>query len=100
MTYMHTYTRAPIYTYPYTGVSPHGFNVWEGNRECKGRDKEDTKDITNCNGIDAAQQCKMKFMSVEASVYGKEDGHGANWHPPRAFHMLRGEFIAYLYVDN
>ena len=81
----------------YRAVSPHGFNVWESNRECKGRDKADTKDITNCNGIDAAQQCKMKFMSLEASLYGKEDGRGANWHPTRAFHMLRGEFITFLY---
>jgi len=82
----------------YAGVSPHGLNVWESNRLCKGRDKADTKDITNCNGIDAAQKCKLHFMTKEASVYGKEDGHGANWHPTRAFHMLRGEAITWLYT--
>ena len=48
-------------------MAPHGFNVWEQNELCKGRDKEDKKDITNCNGIDAAQQCKMRFMTLEAS---------------------------------
>ncbi len=34
-------------------------------------------------------------MSVEASYYG--GGHGANWHPSAAFHLLRGEFIAWIY---
>lgn len=82
----------------YFGVHPHGFNVWENNNMCKGRDKEDTKDITGCNGIDAAQKCKMKFMSVEASWYGKEDKRGANWHPSRAFHMLRGEAMTWIYT--
>ncbi len=51
---------------------------------------------TNCNGLEAAQGCKMKFMSKEAAVYGA--GHGANWHPTRAFHMLRGEAISWLYT--
>lgn len=27
--------------------------------------------------------------------FGKEDGRGANWHPPRAMHMLRGEIIVW-----
>ena len=82
----------------YAGVSPHGLNVWENNKLCQGRDKADTRDITNCNGIDAAQQCKLHFMTKEASYYGKEDRHGANWHPTRAFHMLRGEAISWLYT--
>ena len=25
-------------------------------------------------------------------------GHGADWHPSRAFHMLRGEAVAWLYL--
>ena len=82
----------------YKGVSPHGFNVWEPNPLCKGRNKEDTADITNCNGIDAAQGCKLRFMSHEASVYGSDSGGGANWHPTRGFHMLRGEAISWLYT--
>ena len=82
----------------YQAVSPHGFNVWESNPNCRSRDKQDKQDITGCNGIDAAQQCKLKFMTKEASVYGQEGGHGANWHPTRAFHMLRGEAISWLYT--
>ena len=34
-------------------------------------------------------------MSQEATHYGS--GHGANWHPSAAFHLLRGEFIVWLY---
>jgi len=91
----HTYNDG---SHDYSGVSPHGFNVWEPNPLCTGRDKDDTKDITNCNGIDAAQGCKLRFMSHEASVYGSDSGGGANWHPTRAFHMLRGEAIVWLYT--
>ena len=81
----------------YKAVAPMGFNVWEGNPNCKTRDKDDTKDVTGCNGIDAAQGCKMKFMTKEAASYGSDNGKGANWHPTRAFHMMRGEMIAWLW---
>lgn len=81
----------------YRAAAPIGFNVWESNPLCKGRDKEDTKDITNCNGIDSAQGCKMRFMTKEAAAYGSDTGKGANWHPTRAFHLLRGEAISWLY---
>ena len=40
----------------------------------------------------------MKFMTHEAGLYGSDDGRGANWHPTRAFHMLRGEAISWLYT--
>ena len=81
----------------FKSVAPLGFNVWEQNPLCKGRDKDDTKDITNCNGIDGAQGCKLHFMTKEAAAYGSDNGRGANWHPTRAFHMLRGEFISWLW---
>ncbi len=29
--------------------------------------------------------------------YGSLDGRGANWHPTRAFHMLRGEAIVWIF---
>lgn len=61
--------------------------------------KKDGKgsELSNCNGIDAAQGCTMKFMTHEAGLYGSDSGKGANWHPTRAFHMLRGEAIAWLH---
>lgn len=31
------------------------------------------------------------------SRYGSDNGQGANWHPTRAFHMLRGEAIAWIF---
>jgi hypothetical protein len=81
----------------YSGVGAHGFNVWEGNPKCKSM-KENGDVISHCNGIDAAGGCALRFMSKEASWFGKEDHSGANWHPTRAFHMLRGEAIAWLYT--
>jgi hypothetical protein len=80
----------------YRSVGAHGFNVWEQNPKCQS--KKDGKETTNCNGIDAAQVCTMKFMTSEAGAYGSDNGKGANWHPTRAFHMLRGEAIAWLYT--
>jgi hypothetical protein len=50
------------------GVWAHGFNVWEGNPLCHSVNK-DGKPTTGCSGIDAAQECKMKFMTKEASTY-------------------------------
>jgi hypothetical protein len=29
--------------------------------------------------------------------YGSDNQQGANWHPTRAFHMLRGEAIAWIF---
>lgn len=81
----------------YSGLGAHGFNVWEANSNCK-TTAEDGSKKERCNGIDAAAGCTMRFMSLEASWFGKEDKHGANWHPTRAFHMLRGEAIAWLYT--
>jgi hypothetical protein len=37
-------------------------------------------------------------MTLEASLYGSDNQRGANWHPTRAFHMLRGEAIAWIYA--
>eukprot|EP01033_Poteriospumella_lacustris_P007520 gene7520-5406_t len=45
-----------------------------------------------------ALSCKLHFMTKEASIFGQESGRGANWHPPRAMHMLRGEIIAWQYA--
>ena len=43
--------------------------MWEGNPKCQTIGK-DGKPSSGCNGIDAAQGCKMKFMTKEAAVYG------------------------------
>lgn len=47
-------------------IAYHGFNVWENNPKCKF--KKDGKDSTGCNGIDAAQECTLKFMTHEAGL--------------------------------
>eukprot|EP01039_Chlorochromonas_danica_P000001 gene1-1_t len=78
----------------YTNSGLLGFNVWEKNGQCE-IPKGDG--VVNCNGLDAVEGCTMKFMTHEASVFGQPSGRGAGWHPPRAFHMLRGEAIAWLY---
>ena len=78
----------------YSGIAPHGFNVWESNPNCKCM--KDGKEITGCTGIDAAEGCSLKFMTKEASYYGM--GGGRAHHPTRAFHMLRGEAITWLYT--
>ena len=64
----------------------------------QGSDKVDTKDISKCNGIDAAQQCKMRFLLKDEGVNGQDGGSDAIWHLTRAFHMLRGGFMAWQYM--
>lgn len=81
----------------YHGTSPHGFNVWEQNPKCEFINKEG-KPAKKCSGIDATQHCALRFMTKEAAVYGSDEGTGAGWHPSRAFHMLRGEAISWLYT--
>eukprot|EP00596_Hydrurales_sp_CCMP1899_P002357 CAMPEP_0119036640 /NCGR_PEP_ID=MMETSP1177-20130426/4488_1 /TAXON_ID=2985 /ORGANISM="Ochromonas sp, Strain CCMP1899" /LENGTH=265 /DNA_ID=CAMNT_0006996807 /DNA_START=719 /DNA_END=1513 /DNA_ORIENTATION=- len=73
-------------------VGAHGFNVWEGNPKCSVPGK------TPCSGVDASQGCSMKFMTMEAGLYGSSNGKGAAWHPPVGFHLLRGEAISWLYT--
>jgi hypothetical protein len=51
----------------YSHIGAHGFNVWEENGECEWEKNGEHK--KGCNGIDAAQDCKMKFMSKEAAEY-------------------------------
>eukprot|EP01038_Epipyxis_sp_PR26KG_P007904 gene7904-10729_t len=84
------------WTSHYKGIGIHGFNVWEKNKHnsCV----KDNKTIHDCAAIDVAQKCSLKFMTKEASWYGSDDHRGANWHPTRAFHMLRGEAIVWLYA--
>eukprot|EP01032_Pedospumella_encystans_P008276 gene8276-9842_t len=80
----------------YKGVGMMGFNVWEQNSHCRFKNPKNGKD-ESCNGIDAVEGCSMKFMTHEASLYGSDNQKGANWHPTRAFHMLRGEAIAWIF---
>ena len=35
----------------------------------------------------------------EASVYGNPTGHGKSWHPPVGMHLVRGETLAYNYIN-
>lgn len=42
----------------YSGIAPHGFNVWQGNPLCEYIDK-DGKKISGCNGIDIATKHKV-----------------------------------------
>lgn len=92
---VHRFSAWTKYDPAYAKIGYHGFNVWEPNPKC---------DIlkpskTSCSGMDAAQGCKMKFMTKEAAYYGAtESTKGANWHPTRGFHMLRGEAISWLYA--
>jgi len=80
----------------YKGVGMMGFNVWEQNQHCRFKNPKSGKEEA-CNGIDSVEGCAMKFMTKEASLYGSDNGQGANWHPTRAFHMLRGEAIAWIF---
>jgi hypothetical protein len=38
---------------------------------------------------------QLQFFTIDR--YGSLDGRGAAWHPTRAFHMLRGEAIVWIF---
>lgn len=79
----------------YGGLGVLGFNVWEENPltiHWRGGGKLSGHGI----GSTCAEKGGMKFMTKEAAVFGR--GAGARWHPSRAFHLLRGEFIAWLFT--
>jgi hypothetical protein len=60
----------------FRSVGAHGFNVWEPNPKssCTVAKKEkNSNNVTyekrdKCTGIDAAQECSLKFMTHEAGV--------------------------------
>jgi hypothetical protein len=84
----------------YKGLGTYGFNVWMSNAKCTAYDIAGTVTKTGCTGADVGMTCAedtvkkgLKFMTSEAAEYGA--GKGANWHPTRGFHMLRGEAITF-----
>mmetsp|Transcript_1648 Transcript_1648/g.2635 ORF Transcript_1648/g.2635 Transcript_1648/m.2635 type:complete len:589 (+) Transcript_1648:1216-2982(+) len=81
----------------YSGIGIHGFNVWEKNKHCTFVNEKTKLTESGCNGIDSVQKCALRFMTKEAAEYGSGK-NGAKWHPSRAFHLLRGEAIAWLYT--
>lgn len=41
-----------------------------------------------------------KWITAEGSYYAGEEGkRGKNWHPPAGMHLLRGEVLAYNYLN-
>lgn len=89
-----SYARFGASSRDYKSVAAMGFNVWEKNSVCERIDPKTNVSQKGCTAADVVS-CSMHFMTKEASIFGKEDGRGANWHPPRAMHMLRGEIIVW-----
>lgn len=48
-----------------------------------------------CTAAAVFDSCALRFLNAEVKKYGL--GHGANWHPTIAIHLLRGELIVWLY---
>ena len=78
-------------------MGPHGFNFWGHSS-------------TLCNkggGCDAVSKIGGCFadggphwQTAEASWYAMDPRRrGKSWHPPTGMHLLRGEIMAYLYVQ-
>jgi len=77
-------------------VGAHGFNVWQENDLCEYTNEKGEK-VTKCSPEQIATVCgRLKFFSKEAAYYDNPNHGGAKHHPTKAFHMWRGESIAYL----
>lgn len=66
-------------------LAPSGFNVWQENPVSK-----------KC-GADMVDPAP-RFFTKEAGWYDNPSQHGARHHPTKAFHMFRGEAIAFLHA--
>ena len=75
-----------------SSVGPHGFNDMERNYRCTR-----LNGTTGCNGRDVIGNCQLKFMTREAALYGSGSKKLNDKGMSRAFHMLRGEAISWLY---
>eukprot|EP01038_Epipyxis_sp_PR26KG_P015090 gene15090-20305_t len=89
-----------VYGHLYNGAGPHGYSVWgKSNTLCF----NDLKNTTGCTAIDVAGVCHYQggphWMVQETSWYGKDDKQGKGWHPPTGMHMIRGEILAYNYLN-
>jgi hypothetical protein len=68
-----------------TSVAPSGFNVWQSNP------------VTKIPGVDMVKE-SARFFTKEAGWYDNPGKGGAPHHPTKAFHMMRGESIAFLHA--
>lgn len=66
-------------------TAPSGFNVWQ------------TNPVTKKPGVDSVLPT-TRFFTAEAGWYDNPGKNGARHHPTKAFHMMRGESIAYLHA--
>ena len=76
-------------------VGPHGFNDMERNYRCTRENG-----TTGCSGREVLEDvCTLKFMSKEASFYSDDNNGGFSSRAmTRAFHLLRGEAMSWLYA--
>ena len=74
---------------------PHGFNDMERNYRCMR-----VNGTTGCSGREVLEDvCSLKFMSKEASIYSDDkSGSFSSKAMTRAFHLLRGEAMSWLYA--
>ena len=80
----------------YRGIfGPHGFNDMERNYRCTRQNG-----TTGCSGREVLEDvCTLKFMSKEASRYSDDKGGSFSGKAmTKAFHLLRGEAMSWLYA--
>lgn len=90
---------AGVYGHLYNGAAPHGYSVWaHSNTRCK--------NLGNGSGCDAMEmkgECQHDggphWMVQETATYSKVGGKGRAHHPSAGMHKMRGEVLAYNYVN-
>lgn len=88
-----------------SSLSPSGFNVWSMMSNCPynltdkhGKPTYATHNCDASNFMETVPENVPYFFSHEGGIYDNPSGRGAGHHPPKAFHMWRGEAIAYIHV--
>ena len=86
-------------------VAPSGFNVWTASKPCpygltdKNGQHTYASDVCDAsNFMNTKPEKTPRFFSHEAGRYDNPTGRGAGHHPTKAFHMWRGEAIAFMHV--
>ena len=78
-------------------AAPWGFNFWAHSSTLCDNGK-------GCDAVSVIGQCAAnggpRWITQDAAYYAGEKGkHGKTWHPSSGMHLLRGETLAFNYVQ-
>mmetsp|Transcript_6875 Transcript_6875/g.10326 ORF Transcript_6875/g.10326 Transcript_6875/m.10326 type:complete len:611 (+) Transcript_6875:45-1877(+) len=81
------------------GLAVLGSDAWRVHKPevCAGIIEYDKKITCGMGRLSANCSTELRFFKKDVTIYGGPSGKGASWHPTRAYHLMRGELITWIY---